>query len=327
MINIIAVNIKTGGGLNLLEELLFYLEENNYLNVKVYVDSKYIIKVKSKNILYIKVKGFINKIKIFSLKLNNVLYFGNLPPLIGGGKHRVLYFHNAFYLQSYYQLIKKFQFKFLLYKIYIRIYLRNIDYVFTQTKYISDLFRSFFKMETEVVPFFKRLDLNNYSSNKIKYDFCYVSLPSPAKNFNILFEALKLLNSKKYKLSIALTIPVEYTNLINKISFFDDTNIKIFNLGSISHSDALTTISQSKIFLFPSLVESYGLPLIEAAQLKKIILAPNLPYVFEVIEPSMTFNPNNHLEIVKCMINALDGDLLISKLKSTNNLSKLFKYL
>ena len=62
MINIIAVNIKTGGGLNLLEELLFYLEENNYLNVKVYVDSKYIIKVKSKNIHYIKVKGFINKI-------------------------------------------------------------------------------------------------------------------------------------------------------------------------------------------------------------------------------------------------------------------------
>ena len=60
-IHIVAVNIKTGGGLVLLNELLSEAKKNSSVNCVVYVDNGYEIKIMSSKIKYIRFKGFIAK--------------------------------------------------------------------------------------------------------------------------------------------------------------------------------------------------------------------------------------------------------------------------
>ena len=58
--------------------------------------------------------------------------------------------------------------------------------------------------------------------------------------------------------------------------------------------------------IYPSLVESFGLPLIEAAQLGTQVIAADLPYVYEVIEPSLTFDPYSTQSISNAILKAIE---------------------
>ena len=49
--------------------------------------------------------------------------------------------------------------------------------------------------------------------------------------------------------------------------------------------------SQSKFLIYPSVVESFGLPLIESLEFNCKIIASQLPYVNEIVKPSLVFNP------------------------------------
>jgi glycosyltransferase involved in cell wall biosynthesis len=69
------------------------------------------------------------------------------------------------------------------------------------------------------------------------------------------------------------------------------SGVRIENLEKIDHSKMIAHYRAAGALIFPSLVESFGLPLIEAARLQLPILAPELDYVRQVCEPSQTFDP------------------------------------
>ncbi len=323
-INIVAVNIKSGGGLVLLNELISFIKKNKNYKASIFVDRNFLVPVNSKRIRFIKFHSYLNKLEIFFKSLNNVIYFGNIPPINPFGKSRVLYFHNTFYCQSSFTLIKRLQFKYLFHKIYIKLFLSNIDQVYTQTSYISDTFYNYFKVKSKLLPFFRNFDLEDYRLEILKFDFCYISLPSPAKNFENLFNALRILNNKQLKISIVLTVPFENHNLIDLISEFKNSYIQIFNVGIISHDEALKYMAKSKVIIFPSTLETFGLPLIEAAILNKVLIASDLPYVFEVVTPSKVFNPYDPKDISNCMQKSLKGIYPKSKMRIRNNINLLF---
>ena len=159
------------------------------------------------------------------------------------------------------------------------------------------------------------------------YDFAYISIPNPNKNFNRFFDALDLLKlNKNIKFSLLLTIPQKNKSLINRINDFHGSNIKITNVGIISHSEVIKYLNKTNIMIFPSLFESFGLPLIEAAQLKMPVIASNLPYVHEVIKPSATFDPYSPNDIASCISNIFScSDLTIAELKCNDQIDKLFQ--
>jgi len=80
--------------------------------------------------------------------------------------------------------------------------------------------------------------------------------------------------------------------------------------------------------IFPSLKESFGLPLIEGVQANCKIIASNLNYVNELVKPTFTFNPYDEKSISEFILLALSSkkqpkssikvknsmDLLINKL-------------
>ena len=77
------------------------------------------------------------------------------------------------------------------------------------------------------MPIYSEVNSKYLKVTHSKYDFAYISLPSPAKNFDNLFKALRILSNNNKTFSIVLTIPKESHLLIDKIK--SDLNIILNN--------------------------------------------------------------------------------------------------
>jgi hypothetical protein len=196
MINIIAPNIKSGGGLELLMYLVEYIE-NKYPNLKnvVYVDDSIQMIQPKKNREVVHIESVKEKIRLFAKPLINALYFGNLPPLVKV-KNSIVYFHNPYLLMPFSTLRKssfKFLIKYSLQQLYIKLFIKNVDTVAVQNEEIKNSFINKYKYDkVELLPFFRLCD-KNIIENKI-YDFCYVSL---AHTHKLEYERNKSLNYLK----------------------------------------------------------------------------------------------------------------------------------
>ena len=72
----------------------------------------------------------------------------------------------------------------------------------------------------------------------------------------------------------------------------------------------IKSYKENSFCIYPSLKESFGLPLIEAAQLGNQVIAADLPYVYEVIKPSLTFDPYSTQSISNAILKAIETDNL-----------------
>ena len=80
--------------------------------------------------------------------------------------------------------------------------------------------------------------------------------------------------------------------------------------------------------IFPSLNESFGLPLIEAVNNECKIIAPNLPYVNQVLIPTLNFDPYSTSSIVKSIKEATGNlNLKPSKIIIENKIDTFVKYI
>ena len=68
-------------------------------------------------------------------------------------------------------------------------------------------------------------------------------------------------------------------------------NLIIKNHVNLNETSLKKLYSQSKFLIYPSVVESFGLPLIESLEFNCKIIASKLPYVNEIVKPSLVFNP------------------------------------
>jgi len=297
IITIIAPNIKNGGGKELLLYLLDYLEEN-YTEIKVivYLDSSLSDISEMPNRQIILLSSPIEKIQLFYKKIDNALYFGNLPPL-RKANNTMVYFHNPYLLMGIQELYSKSISLFLKYSLqqfYIKHFIKNAHIVACQNTLIENKFNIKYNfMNVKLLPFFRVCSNSTKPQNKI-YDFCYVSLAHPHKNHTMLLNALEILSRKNISLTLALTIEVDKTDLIQQIEKINSEKIiKIHNLGVLPKEEVCTLYAQSRCLIFPSKEETFGLGLIEAIDMDLDIIAANLNYVYQVIEPSNVFDPND----------------------------------
>ena len=94
----------------------------------------------------------------------------------------------------------------------------------------------------------------------------------------------------------------------------DKYGIKVENLGQQTHQQVLALYKSCSALIFASKYESLGLPLIEAVQAGLPILAPELDYIRDLIDPAETFDPSSSLSIarsVKRYLGVLEGSLSI----------------
>jgi glycosyltransferase involved in cell wall biosynthesis len=328
VINIIAPNIKSGGGKELLEYLLEYINDN-YLDVSVnvYVDTSLNIQsTHLRNVIII--TSEIRKIILFFKKFENVIYFGNLPPL-RKSKNSLVYFHNTYLLMNLKKIFSsnnKFLYKImcLTKQFYIKFFIKNVDFIVCQTDKVSKQIKMKYSHENiKVLPFYKvckKIDI------KKNFDFCYISLAHPHKNHQKLFEAVKILEREKLHLSLVVTVESNKEDLIRTIEEINENSIiKIVNLGTISKEKVCEVYAQSKCLIFPSLEESFGLPLIEAVDMGLDVISSDLNYVYQVINPSLTFNPNDIQSIANTIQKYNDSSHPKSEGRIKNRISELLE--
>ena len=116
------------------------------------------------------------------------------------------------------------------------------------------------------------------------------------KNFHVLFEAMKLM--PQYNLYIAGQKQPGYTKKIEQIIREKYIN-NAFLVGEISHEEKLWYYNHCRAFVFPSLVEGFGAPIIEAMYFRKPVISSAETSLREVGGKHVFFMENFRPEHIK----------------------------
>jgi glycosyltransferase involved in cell wall biosynthesis len=331
MIIIEASHIHFGGGYNLLIYLLEYLE-TKYIKSIVYISYEEIyIDLKKNDFFYsqiIKTSSFSTFIR-YAKKRSNVLYFCNLPPFVSN-KNSITYIHNVYRIEK--PKFNNFNIRSF-YFFWIKYFINNTSITACQTKSVKQKL-NIFNCCSEVIPFFKmpKSTSNISKFSQRKYDFCYVAFNLPHKNYLNLLKACSFL-SLKTDFKIAVTIEQNFQNK-NLLNFIEDINQScsspvIFNLGKLNYEQVLELYQESRCLIFPSLKESFGLPIIEAMSFDLKILSSDVEYSFELLDNPITFDPYSPESIKNAMYKFLNGDyeFIYQKLIVKDEIYDLVKFL
>jgi len=77
--------------------------------------------------------------------------------------------------------------------------------------------------------------------------------------------------------------------------------LKLESVGFIPHDQVRKLYTQAGALIYPSTFESFGLPLIEARQAGLPVLASELDYVRDVLDPEQAFDPESPLSIARAV--------------------------
>ena len=327
--------INSGGGKVLLDILVkalwekktnvFYLfdSRNNIEQITDYIENYRIINPSEAE----RKKNYKNLID----RVESILCFGNIPPPITVNIKVSIYFHNELLLnplRSSVGFAEKI--KLILKKYYLLINNDKNYYWICQTENIAVKLQKFFNISKEKIQIFPFYDSKKTELvEKVSNTFIYPANFSKHKNHYRLFKAFTIAakNINK-KITLYLTLDVE----LFKNSFYSNNeiprNLNFVNIGLVPHGELIDYISRSEFLIFPSLNESFGLPLIEAAINNCYIVASNKDFVYEVVSPTLKFDPTSISDISKSIKNAYRKKGLInSKLLVENKIDTFVEYI
>lgn len=306
MITVEASNIYFGGGFVLLKELLDRLD-GKAIAATVYVSYPQVAKeLEERKYQYISVArtGSFSTVLRYLKKGNNSLYFCSLPPFVSSC-NSIVYAHNPHVLQRPRFDIQNL--KYWIYYYWVYFFKGNVDLFACQTESVSLKLQQM-GCRTRILPFYTQLQ-NLYLEKE--YDFCYVSTVAPHKNHERLFEAIEKVMTENAHFRFAVTIRNTPNNasLIARINEINDKAEKevIVNCGFVSRMEMERLLSSTKTLFFPSLKETFGLPLVEAIGCGLRILVADRPYVYDVINNPIVFDPLNVDSMKEAMLEDLKG--------------------
>ncbi len=132
-------------------------------------------------------------------------------------------------------------------------------------------------------------DVHNIESFPFPKEYCnmiFPSLYSPHKSHIVLLKALSLLKKKGELGNVRLyfTVSKEEAPVLRNYVERNDIGQYVVFLGRLPYQTTLTLYNSADALLFPSTIETLGLPLIEAASFGLRIVAPDVEYAREVLE-------------------------------------------
>lgn len=169
---------------------------------------------------------------------------------------------------------------------------------------------------------------NDYSGNELfqirkKYNlpekyFLYIGTLQPRKNIPILLEAFAKIKEKISDTKLVLAgnknahnFDVEIDRMIEKLQLEES----IVFPGFIEEKDKAAIFFLAKAFVFPSLYEGFGIPILEAMSKKIPVLASKIPVHLEVAENgAFYFSKENVDEISEKLYTILEDKNLREKL-------------
>jgi glycosyltransferase involved in cell wall biosynthesis len=314
-----AFGIHTGGGLVLLKSLLNSLKQKN---------CEYILdwRLESSNMLPESARVRYIAQNIFSRIGHSVLLvaraqlgdivicFNSLPPLIKSKAYVITFVQAPHFVDRH----KQSEYRFLvairiqLERLWFKLGIRNSDEIWVQTysmacdlkiRYPNSNVRVMSLVDDELMS----KSIINFTSCK-KEDLSSLILFYPAdgvghKNHLRVLKAWSVLRSQGYYPNLLITLTENEMAYCErklgwKITQFE--NIK--NLGRLTRHEVLIKMETCSALIFPSLAETFGLPLLEASFLKTPIIAGEKDFVRDVCSPDQTFDPESENSIANAIL-------------------------
>lgn len=206
----------------------------------------------------------------------------------------------------------------LFYKWVYRINIKKTS-IIVQQEWMRKQFLEKYKLKKVIVclpnySFDKILKPQNDFHNKECKCFFYPAFPRSFKNYEVLCEAAKSLVKRGFdNFKILLTLNGQenkYSRLVyNKYKGIQN----IIWLGRISRSDVFDYYNKTDCLVFPSFVETWGLPVSEFKQTGKGILLANAPYARETIGEYKNvsfFDPKSPSQLAYLMSEVINGSII-----------------
>jgi len=132
----------------------------------------------------------------------------------------------------------------------------------------------------------------------------------PRKNIRALIESFTRLPQKlqqQYPLVIAGCRGWKYRDIISRM----DETAHVHYIGYVDDADKYALYKNAQLFVFPSLYEGFGIPVLEAMHANVPVLVSNRPALTEVGgDAVVTADPHNSADMAKSMMQLLKNDAL-----------------
>lgn len=318
-----AVNVHQGGGKSLLMALLNVCRNDE--NVFALLDKRLTFpnndRVHIMPVAPSVIQRFRSEIWLKNTvnSKDTVLCFGNLPPLFNLRGRVVVFLQNRYLVDEV--SLKEFSFK-----IRMRLYVERmwfslrksyVDEFVVQTPSMKIMLEKHLEgtIPVSMVPFIESpKDYERSFSfnvrNNANGNFIYVASGEPHKNHLRLIDAWCLLASEGLYPNLKLTLDEKkFSMLCSLIKHkVDEYRLNVENVGYVSSDQIKTLLTEADALIYPSTLESFGLPLIEARLANISIIAAELNYVRDIVDPEQTFDPLSPISISRAVKRFLRKD-------------------
>jgi len=345
-----AINLFEAGTLSILKDCLAFLNKSAYVNEykfialvhkkdlflqEEYFNIEFIDFPKSRSSYFYRLYYEYIYFKKFA-KQNNVFFWLSLhdiTPSIGAIPQAV-YCHNptpfnTINFSDIYMQPTQFFFR-LFYKYLYQINIKRNKFVIVQQLWIKDRFSEMFDLNRNKIiiahPQIPKISKNYLgkmeNNDSFEKTFFFPTFPRPFKNIEVICESVKLMLEKKHQdFKVLITIDGsenKYSKtIVEKYKHIESINF----IGLIKREKVYEYYAQSDCLIFPSKLETWGLPISEFKQFNKPMLVADLPYAKETVgnyEFVSFFNPDDAVQLAKLMTQTIEKKLLFDKTETIN---------
>ncbi len=316
---IYAPNVHNGGGKVLLQALILALPEKTLLihDKRMVIEGNVNLRLK-----YVFPSVFSRFMSELWLKFNTtkhdiVFCFGNLPPSFTLSAKVVVFVQNRYLVDdvSLNAFSIKTKLKMHLERFLFNQNIKKADEYIVQTQTMKRLLEKKLQCDSlrsipiKVLPFFTfaakyKKQVNSESAMKVEsFSFIYVASGEPHKNHKVLIEAWKLLANDGFYPSLKLTLDkASFAELCSWIEHQAKAyHLQVENKGNLTHDQIGLAYKHATALIYPSMLESFGLPLVEARRVGLPVLASELDYVRDLLDPEQVFDPNSPISIARAV--------------------------
>ena len=215
----------------------------------------------------------------------------------------------------------------LFYKLLYRVNIKKNDFVIVQQIWLKKEFINLFGLKNNSVlvcyPEYKKLEGisrkedKSLNDNNNVFTFFYPALARPFKNFEVIGEAIKVLEKNGIdNFQVIITIKGDENNYAKHIYKKYSSLKKLQFVGMLSFNEVDVYYKKADALLFPSTLETWGLPITEFKSHGKPIILSNLPYAFETLGEygkGCFFDPLDENDLAEKMASLVSGNLQFDK--------------
>lgn len=228
---------------------------------------------------------------------------------VGKNVPTFIYYHQSipFYQYKWNPFKKKerlFWFYKNIYPFLVKLFLKKDSMIFVQLEYIKEWFEKRFNHSKNLIGVYSpsvslsNEILQNKKEAKQNLQLIYPATSHFYKNHRVIEDSLKLTS-----VDVTVLFTIDSENHVNH-----DERIKY--IGTQPYERINELYKESDALLFPSFIETFGLPLLEAAMIGLPIIASDLPYAREVLAgyDGVSFVPHNSPSAWAKAIENIDKD-------------------